>query len=384
MKQFLLRRLPVWALASAALAVSLMTHGASTAIESRKHQRIAELANAWILTQQHQDDGFAQYWFDPWGGETPASHPQGQLIQAYWSASMANERPKVQAVHDLQIRALQQKFGLTFREEAPTEFIKRYSSSVAMTLKTLAASPDVSSYRLFIETAIDQWRAQARRGAGSAELGETSHREGLDSNQKRYYRAQMAAALASVAQTLNSGEVSRLGSSILNRLIASQPPKTENPSVTPWVVEALSQRARLSSDRGDKEKIVEYALASMRLQDRRDFPGRFWREKFESFGPPNTVRDARLTTVLLHGLEAASTLGDKRAAKKLKRGIALGLNNLKAHQYRAGVIEAFPSPSSTVGAVRFRYNEPLCRIDSTVETARAFTKAAELAGRGLL
>ena len=88
--------------------------------------------------------------------------------------------------------------------------------------------------------------------------------------------------------------------------------------------------------------------------------------------------------VLLHGLEAASTLGDKRAAKKLKRGITLGLDNLKAHQYRAGVVEAFPSPSSTVGAVRFRYNEPLCRIDSTVETAKAFTKAAELAGRGLL
>ena len=81
------------------------------------------------------------------GGETPASHPQGQLIQAYWSASMANERPKVQAVHDLQIRALEQQFGLTFREEAPTEFITRYPSSVAMTLKTLAASPDVSSYR---------------------------------------------------------------------------------------------------------------------------------------------------------------------------------------------------------------------------------------------
>ena len=297
---------------------------------------------------------------------------------------MANERPKIQAVHDLQIGALEQKFGLTFREEAPSDFATRYSSSVAMTLKTLAASPNVGSYRLFIETAIDQWRAQARLEAGSAELGETSYREGLASNQKRYYQAQMAAALMSVAKALTNEEIGRAGTLVLADLIASQPPKTENPSVTPWVVEALRHRVVLSGDRGDEEKIVEYALASMRLQDRRDFPGRFWREKFVSFGPPNTVRDARLTMVLLHGLEAASTLGDKRAAKKLKRGIVLALDNLKAHQYRAGVVEAFPSPSSTVGAVRFRYNEPLCRIDSTVETAKAFTKAAELAGRGLL
>ena len=384
MKQFLLRRLPVWALACAALLVSLMTQGASTAIEARKYQRIAELANAWILTQQHQDDGFANYWFDPWGGETPASHPQGQLIQAYWSASMASERPSVQAVHDRQIRALEQQFGLRFRGEAPRAFITRYPSSLAMTLNVLAVSPDVTSYRLFIETAIDQWRAQARSEANSAELGETSYREGLGTDQKRYYRAQMTAALMSVAKVLNNEEIRRAGTLVLADLIASRSPRTENPSVTPWVVEALSHRARLSSDRGDKEKIVEYALASMRLQDRRDFPGRFWREKFKSFGPPNTVRDARLTMALLHGLEAASTLGDKRSAKKLRRGIVLSLDNLKAHQYRAGVVEAFPSPSSTVGAVRFRYNEPLCRIDSTVETAKAFTKAAELAGRGLL
>jgi hypothetical protein len=384
MKQLLLRRLPVWTLASAALLVSLMTHGASNAIEARKHQRIAELANAWILTQQHQGGGFAHYWFDPWGGETPASHPQGQLIQAYWSASMANERPKVQAVHDRQIRSLEQQFGLTFREEPPTEFIKRYPSSVAMTLYLLAASPNVSSYRLFIETAIEQWRAQARLEADSVELSETSYREGLASNQERYFRAQMAAALMSAANALNNEEIGRAGTLVLADLIASQSPKTESPSVKPWIVEALRHRAGLSRDRGDEQKIVEYALASMRLQDKRDFPGRFWREKFESFGPPNTVRDARLSMVLLHGLEAAITLGDKRAAKKLKRGIVLGLDNLKAHQYRAGVVEAFPSPSSTVGAVRFRYNESLCRIDSTVETARVFTKAAELAGRGML
>ena len=194
----------------------------------------------------------------------------------------------------------------------------------------------------------------------------------------------MAAALMSIAKVLNNEEIRRAGTLVLTDLIANQSPKTEDPSVIPWIVEALSRRAGLSSDRGDEQKIVEYALASMRLQDRRDFPGRFWREKFESLGTPNTVRDARLTMVLLHGLEAASTLGDKRAAKKLKRGITLGLDNLKAHQYRVGVVEAFPSPSSTVGAVRFRYNEPLCRIDSTVETAKAFTKAAELAGRGLL
>ena len=371
-------------LAAAPLLVSLVTQGASTAIEARKHQRIAELANAWILTQQYQGEGFAHYWFDPWGGETPASHPQGQLIQAYWSASMANERPKVQAVHDLQIRALEQKFGLTFHEEAPTEFIKRYPSSVAMTLYLLAASPDVTSYRLFMKTAIEQWRAQARLETDSIKLGEASYREGLDSNQERFYRAQMAAALMSVAKVLNNEEIRRAGTLVLADLIASRSPNTENPSVTPWIVEALTNRAGSSLGRNDKQKIAKYALASMRLQDRRDFPGRFWRQKFNSLGPPNTVRDARLTMVLMHGLEAAITLGDKRAAKKLKRGIVLALDNLKAHQYRTGVVEAFPSPSSTVGAVRFRYNEPLCRIDSTVETAKAFTKAAELAGRGLL
>ena len=64
--------------------------------------------------------------------------------------------------------------------------------------------------------------------------------------------------------------------------------------------------------------------------------------------------------------------------------MVLALDNLRAHQYDAGGVETFPNPAGTVGAVRFRYDRAVIRIDGVILSAMAFEQASKLAWQGKL
>ena len=125
----------------------------------------------------------------------------------------------------------------------------------------------------------------------------------------------------------------------------------------------------------------------MCIRDRQDtdlFPGRFWSPSGPNFGPPNTVRDAQATRTLLTALDLAVDLEETRRVKRYRRAVMLALENLRAHQYDAGGVETFPNPAGAVGAVRFRYDRSVIRIDGVILSAMAFEEASKLAWQGKL
>ena len=122
----------------------------------------------------------------------------------------------------------------------------------------------------------------------------------------------------------------------------------------------------------------------IKLQSDPDFPGQFMTPKNTNFGQPNAVRDALSTLVLLESLKVAAQLQNTRIVKKLQRAIWPALMNLRSLQYDHGKVSAFPNPQKSVGAIRYRHNEALVRLDATVFGAAAFEKAATLIRVGLL
>ena len=70
--------------------------------------------------------------------------------------------------------------------------------------------------------------------------------------------------------------------------------------------------------------------------------------------------------------------------KRYRRAVVLALDNLRAHQYDAGGVDTFPNPAGAVGAVRFRYDRSVIRIDGVILSAMAFEEASILAGQGKL
>ena len=204
---------------------------------------------------------------------------------------------------------------------------------------------------------------------------------------KRFYTAQATLALIEHHLSTSSEEsllVAQAAVNWLEEIYPSSQSESFHPSQVPWLVEALVKLNALSPDELIATRIFTLSDRLLELQDQADFPGRFWLAKGPNYGRPNIVRDAQSTRVLLMALELALETGDDRRIKRYRKGSLLGLENLRAHQYEVGSVEVFPNPAGAVGAVRFRYNNALVRLDGVTFSAMAFEHAAHLAWRGAL
>ena len=204
---------------------------------------------------------------------------------------------------------------------------------------------------------------------------------------RRYYTGIAALALVEhfeATQNESSLQVALRAIAWLESAYPAKDNKAFHPSPTPWLVEALSELNRLRPQHKLQERIFDLSDHFVALQDTDLFPGRFWSPKDPNFGPPNTVRDAQATRTLLTALKLAADLGETRRVKRYRRAVALALENLRAHQYDAGGVETFPNPAGAVGAVRFRYDRSVIRIDGVILSAMAFDEASTLAWQGKL
>ena len=349
-----------------------------TAHAFRKH---SELANLWLIDRMERTGDVAPYWYDPENRANLNPHPMGLLIQARWTADLSTERKKLLTIHQKQISSIAAQYRLDFSEQGrPPEIAGVASGEVALILSTLLASPHREEYEIFLQQfpSIVEFGIDPTLG-----IQQTFGSWAIQSDvEQRLYAGQMALSLLELYEVTGQNAALTLAGHLIGWLNSKAEPIKKlalHPTAIPWYAQALRKRAELLKDPEDWIQLRTIALSLLELQDKKVFPGRFWRPKAHELGPPNTVRDAQSTRTLMMGLEASLRLSDQRSARRLKKAILLGLENLKAHQYTMGVAEAFRRPNEAIGAVRFRYDESLCRIDSTIFAAEVFEQAARLA-----
>jgi hypothetical protein len=353
---------------------------------ARTYQRHAELANLWLFDHLETRSGFAEYWYDPTGVRSLSGHPMGPLIQAHRIAKLSKERPNWLNSHQTNLKVLQTKYSLKFDAPISLSALKGVASGeAAMILRVLVASPERDRFSAFTESFIalaENW-IEANQGLQQA-IGSWQVTSVVE---QRFYAGQMALALLETYEATEQTRSLELANDLINWISReAEPikPLSLHPAAIPWYAMALHKRAQLRDAQSDWQQLQSLSLSLLAIQDKKNFSGRFWVSKGKDFGPPNTVRDAQSTKTLLLGLEASIALKDQRATKKLRKAIVLGLDNLIAHQYTPGLTETFPNPRDAVGAVRFRYNEALCRVDSTMFAIEVFDLAAKLAQQDVL
>jgi hypothetical protein len=305
----------------------------------------------------------------------------GPLVQAHRFAVQSSARDSWLAAHETQLASIFRTYGLKPEETNHLPLLDGFSSGeIAMVLRIMLASPNRDKFHSLMHhvvSAAHDW-IDSSRGIQQTNGSWTIQSPVV----QRFYAGQMALALLEFFEVYGQPSTLSLAEELLDWLaLEAEPIKTLalHPSSIPWYASALFKRAQLLNEPEDWRQLQKLSLSLLKIQDTKMFPGRFWLSKGTDFGPPNTVRDAQSTRTLMMGLKASIRLADRRAEKKLKRAILLALDNLIAHQYTPGVTDAFPRPSDAIGAVRFRYNDPLCRIDSTVFASEVFEMAAELA-----
>jgi len=344
-------------------------------------------ADVWIFARQ-DSNGLFPYFYSPVSDASIGNqHPLGQLIASYRLATLAQSRPSLSSVHQNQLQALNNQW---LQEHPLGQIIDfkgdRSLGAQALYLRALIASPVRTEQRAgnvehFARLIRDGWR----RTEGFPEA--------IDSTQvsspflQRFYTPQAALALLEHHKATGNIESLDIAMSALDWLERTYPSGDDrhfHPSQVPWLAESLVLLNKVRPGSDAVQTLFTLTDELLSIQDRRDFPGRFWQEKGTNYGRPNIVRDAQSTRVLLMALEHALDLDDKKRALRYQRAAASALENLRAHQYDVGGVEAFPNPGNAVGALRFRYNDALIRLDGVVFSAMVFEHAAKLAWQGKL
>ena len=344
-------------------------------------------ADVWIFARQ-DSNGLFPYFYSPVADASIGNqHALGQLIAGYRLATLAQTRQALTSAHQNQFQALNNQW----LQEHPLGKIidfkgDRSLGAQALYLRALIASPVRTEQRAgnvehFARLIRDGWR----RTEGFPEA--------IDSTQvsspflQRFYTPQAALALLEHHQATGNIESLDIAMSALDWLERTYPSGDDrhfHPSQVPWLAESLVLLNKVRPGSDAVQTLFTLTDELLSIQDRRDFPGRFWQEKGTNYGRPNIVRDAQSTRVLLMALEHALDLDDKKRALRYQRAAASALENLRAHQYDVGGVEAFPNPGNAVGALRFRYNDALIRLDGVVFSAMVFEHAAKLAWQGKL
>jgi len=337
----------------------------------------------------HQEAlGLFPYFFDPEEDRRVGEqHALGQLIAGHRLAVLAQSRPQLRAAHERHLSSVESRVIASHQDNEILSLNSDHSlGAQALYLRLLTESPAKSTE---IRERADRI-ARLLQTAWDTIDGFPEFIDGTPTGNaflKRFYTAQAALALIEHFLGSNSAESLRVAQAAMNWLEKTYPSgERENfhPSQVPWLVEALIKINDFTPDELISDRIFTLSARLLEIQDQADFPGRFWQAKGPNYGGPNTVRDAQSTRVLLMALELALEAGDERRVKRYRRGVALALDNLRAHQYDVGGVEAFPNPSGAVGAVRFRYNSALVRLDGVVFSSMAFEHAARLAWQGKL
>ena len=351
-------------------------------------------ADLWIMNHQ-EDSGLFPYFFNPELDQSiREQNLNGQLITGHRLALAAKSRPR--------LRSAQERHALAIHQEWNETSIKSLGSSISSigSLGTQALflrmrlsearladhlGKDLSELERRIATLSHSLKQAWNSETGFSDYKETSAKE--SEFNRRFYTPIVALALTEHSHYSKDETSLSVAISAIDWLESSYPSNDErffNPSHTPWYVEALFKLNSLSPKRELVERIFLLSDQLLKLQATREFPGRFWSESSPDYGSPNTLRDAQSTRVLLMALELAVESDDEARIRRYRSGARLALDNLRAHQYNLGSVEAFPNPSSAIGAVRFRYNTPIIRLDSVVFSAIAFEHASELAWTNIL
>mgnify|MGYP001187160278 CR=1 FL=1 len=359
--------------------------GRSLAISSSEWASKAEF---WVFSHQ-EPSGALPYFFDPAvDREIGKRHAFGELIAAHRIAQLASQRPRLAEIHSAQMAAILSSVNPSGN---PRTLAIDHNNLATMGVNALLL-------RLLLESSDQAYDASTHAESIADQLTEawdesTGFPEYLDGQPtksdylRRYYTGIAALALVEhyeATQNESSLQVALKAIHWLERAYPARDHKSFHPSPTPWLVEALGKMNGLRPQQDLQERIFDLADHFVALQDTEFFPGRFWSPKGPNFGPPNTVRDAQATRALLTALELAVDLEKTRPAKRYRRALVLALDNLRAHQYDAGGVETFPTPAGAVGAVRFRYDRSVIRIDGVILTAMAFEEASKLAWQGKL
>jgi hypothetical protein len=358
---------------------------ASPYLAARPFQQYAAKADAWLL-QAQQSSGMLHYIYRPSVARAIAKNrPMGQLMAAEHLARLGQARPKVRTASEAQQNAV-----ITLWPYLSQKFPEGTSTQVtlgefALWLRVLLLQPNPVEAQGPLNR-----QAMTLQDSFNAETGfpEKLFPATTDSLfMQRYFTGHAALSLLRHSAAMNDARSLSIADAALHWLETQYPTSDKDhfhPTLAPWHALAIAAQYKLTNTSPHLDTLFAIADQLIDLQSDPEFPGRFFTEKGTDFGKPNVVRDALSTLTLMASLDIAIDLGNRKRQKQYRKAIWLGLDNLRSLQYDHGVVTNFDQPMKAVGALRFRHNDEMIRLDGVVFGAEVFERAAIMIQNGRL
>lgn len=148
------------------------------------------------------------------------------------------------------------------------------------------------------------------------------------------------------------------------------------PAYVPWHTMSLTALYRASGNADYANAVFRLTDKLLELQDRTEFPGRFYSSHYPQYGAPHTASDGVYTEGLAYAYQLAIETGRRRTANRYRVALHLGVRNLlslQVHEY-----DEPPSPNKAVGAFRINASDARIRLDNTQHTMDAFRKILQV------
>ena len=354
-------------------------------LAARPFQQYAAKADAWLLQAQNPS-GILPFYYRPSLARADAKNsPMGQLIAAERLTRLGKERPQARTASQAQHTVIAQSWPHLSEKIHESHRAQITLGEFALSLRVSLLQPNSAGQQAHLDR-----QAALLRASFNAETGfpEKLFPAATDSSfRQRYFTGHAALSLLQHSAATDDANSLNLADAALTWLSTQYPASNKanfHPTIAPWHALAIAAHYQRDNASSHLDTLFTISDQLIDLQSDPEFPGRFFTDKGPNFGNPNVVRDALSTLTLMASLDIATDLGDRKRKKRYRKAIWLALDNLRSLQYDHGVVTNFDQPMKAVGALRFRHNDEMIRLDGVVFGAEVFERAAIMIQNGRL
>ncbi len=155
--------------------------------------------------------------------------------------------------------------------------------------------------------------------------------------------------------------------------------KNYYPAYVPWHTQSLSRLYQITGNPEYARAILILNDELIKIQDKKEYVGRFYNPDFPRYGTPHASSDAVYTESLAYACEVAGMLNDRPRKKIYLEALQAAVSNLQTLQFRrAEIVRKKYDFLKTNGALRIRVGDDRIRVDNVQHTVDALLKVEQI------
>jgi len=353
----------------------------------RQADATRQLAIEWLKNNFSISQGLWHYLYSPDKNAYPhKNNAIRQLMASRLAAQLAFHDSRFMQLHALNIQFV---FSRWYREKDGVAYVyynkKSKLGANAMLLRTLVTSPFFREYEQQAQRLADGIISlMDEKGGFSSFFIEPDYTYDSDYLLTFYSGEAILSLVDYYLKTRNEYYLQKaeLVQNYYLEKYVTHLKKNYYPAYVPWHTQSLSKLYKITGNNKYAKAVFILNDELIKIQDKKEYVGRFYDPDFPRYGTPHASSDAVYTESLAYAFEVAGMLNDQAHKKIYKEALQAAVSNLQTLQFRRQeIVRKKYDFRKTHGALRIRVNDDRIRVDNVQHTVDALMKLSQICSR---